>query len=203
MSDIFQKTSLFVLISSIFALSAFSILRVNAQGESISDDSNTEVQSLSQDLNVALSYGEQSVGSKEFDLVATITSNLDSDRVIVEWDVPAQIEFSEETQFDTETTTISKGATQVVTARVRSLAQGAYIIKVNVTAVKADVNYVTSDTMDMSFNEDHEILPLTEDYKQAKLIRQVITSVIVILILFAITGAGIWLYGRYRKATAV
>lgn len=197
-----MKNSIYFFLTIISAYTLLSSVQVQAESTDNLDSSGTSetIQTDDQDLDVKLSYGEQSASSKELDLVAEISSNLDSDRVIVTWELPDYIETAEEFQPLTTTTTVTKGGKQTVFLRVKAALSGSYRIKVNITAVKADVNYVTSDTMSIEFNQDKEVLPLTDEYKKAKLLLQIRNILIALTVVGVVTGIGFWLFRRYRRA---
>jgi|GEM_PF-4098818 len=185
-----------LLVGLVLLLSITPIVKAQEEPLEVVD----EIEISDEDLDVVLTHGEQDPGSKEFDLIATISSKLDSDRVIVEWELPSQIIFAEENQRNTQTTSVREDEISVATARVMGVRAGTYEVKVNVTTVKADVNYITADTLEITFNNDKEVLPLTDEYKKAKLTDQVITALVVLVVLLLVGGAGFWLYSRYRMA---
>lgn len=196
----------FILISIILVnLTAVSVL---AQvGNSVDDvqelDSlNNEVISTEDEptnIDVVLSTETQDPGTKEFFLVADITSIIDSDRVIVEWQLDNGLILGEdETKYIDKTVVAANGGTEV---KKRVVAQylGTHTAKVVVTAVKADVNYVTSDTIELEFDKNLEIVPQTEEYKKAKLVYQGTRAALYLLIVAAIGTAGYFGYKEIKK----
>lgn len=151
------------------------------------------------DLDVVLIHGEQDPATKEFDLIATITSNIDSDRVLVTWDLPGSVEFASTAQYVTEQTAVSAGESTIVRVRVVGGARGGQEFSTTVTLVKADVNYISSDNMEVVFNESREILPMTSDYKQARVLNNIKTALIFLCIGGVALGAGGAVYWRYRR----
>jgi len=203
----FRKIFAIIFLISLFAFQPVSFVIAENGNDTTTAPTTTsttsgDTQALSQDLDVTLSYGVQDSPSKEFDLIATITSNIDSDRVIVEWTTPIAFAFTDQYQFSIQQTTVAKGETKVLRARVKPDQGGINKVEVKITAVKADVNYISSDSKEITLNDSKEIIPLSKEYKKDKLINQVINAIAIILVLAAVLGAGVWVFGRYRQATS-
>lgn len=192
-----RKFFIFVL-TTIFAITLSSqILPASAQ-ENLISPSPTDETNVN-DISIKLSKGEQSPMNKEVDLIATIDSNVDSDRVIVKWTLTPQIYLADKNASEEQIITISKGV-QSTRIRVKAAYGGKSEIEVNVTAVKADVNYIASDKMEVEFNDSLEILPLTDEYKKNKLIYQLVMLLASLIFIGIMAFTGRWLYKRYKYA---
>lgn len=122
-------------------------------------------------LDIVLSYEDQSPKTKQFYVVATITAGIDSDRVVIEWDLDRGLNFVGRLSVY-DNTSVRKGETSIVRRLVEPNFAGSKDIKAVVTAVKADVNYISSDTLDLELNQSREISPQTEEYKESKMMYQ-------------------------------
>ncbi len=164
------------------------------------DLESTELQqSDERDLDIILSHEVQDPGSKEFFLVADIKSGIDSDRVIVEWNLPRGIKLASETDLFRSRATIYEGRTTIVKKLVVPAGQGKYQVEAVVTAIKADANYISTDSIQIEFNDNKEIIPLSEEYKQAKLQHQIIRVLIYIAIISGISLVSYYIYREIKK----
>lgn len=178
----------------LFSLIFFSFFAISVYSQEI--DNSNPIRVDEKDLDIVLSYEKQDPASKEFYIVADIKSGIDSDRVIVDWDFPTRIKLADETDYPRSRTDIFAGKVSTVKKLVKPLSKGTFEVEAVVTAVKADVNYISSDTVQIEFNDDKEILPISEEYKKDKMIYQITQ----ILIYFAIiTGIFLVIYFIYRE----
>lgn len=154
----------------------------------------------SENLDIVLSYDNQSPKTKGFYLIADVASGIDSDRVVVEWILPSEIEFVDELESPYSRPTVSTGQTTQVQKNIVARYSGTYEIEAIVTAVKADVNYVSSDKIELTFNEKKEIIPMSDEYKQAKTLYQLAEAVLYFGI--AMLGIGL-IYFLYKQIMAI
>jgi len=153
----------------------------------------------SENLDIVLSYINQSPKSKEFDLVAEISSGIDSDRVVVEWKLPSGVKFADSLESRYSRPSVSAGQKTIVQKRLVATYLGSKEIEVVATAVKADVNYVSSDKIQLVFNEGKEIIPETQEYKDAKTMYQITQALLYIGLAAIVAGGGYFAYRWVRK----
>ncbi|MBN1331412.1 hypothetical protein JW978_00835 [Candidatus Dojkabacteria bacterium] len=190
------------LVIILMLLSLFSLPTLAfAQDEETTLDQMQDLEQVddSENLDVVLSYASQSPSSKEFYLIAEINSGIDSDRVVVEWKLPSGIKFADSTESRYSRPTVSAGQTTTVQKRLVATYAGTREIEVVATAVKADVNYVSSDKIELQFNDSKEIIPQSEEYKNAKLMHQIVL-VLLYLGLGALVLTGGYLGYRWIKS---
>ncbi len=193
-----MKKKLFVFFTvALMSFSPLALLVTAAQEPLLA---NAENDTNTQDVDVELSYETQDPGSKEFFLTAKIESAIGSDRAIVQWVLPGAVILGEG-EFDNTTVSLKEGQETTVRVRVKPVYQAVDVdIKVNVTAVKADVSYLGSDSMKISFNKDMEITPLSKEYKQAKLVRQATKVILVMLVGTGLFAGVFFIFTRLRSS---
>ncbi len=118
-------------------------------------------------LNVELSTTTQDPKTKEFDIVATINSEIDSDRVVVETSLSDYIVFVNEDDKQISTK-VRANVVNPIHIRVKPVLAMPSKVTVVVTLIKADVYYTSSDTINLTFNDKKELLPITSAYQKAK-----------------------------------
>ncbi|MBD3280801.1 hypothetical protein GF389_04740 [Candidatus Dojkabacteria bacterium] len=153
----------------------------------------------SENLDIVLSYANQSPNSKEFDLIAEISSGIDSDRVVVEWQLPSGLKFADSATTKYSRPSVTAGETTIVTKRVIARYARTSEVEVIATAVKADVNYVSSDKLELSFNEAKEVVPLSEEYKDAKTMYQITQVLLYIGLAALLFGLAYFAYRWVRS----
>ncbi len=188
-------TFLIVILSS-------SFVSVFAQSGDTLPISNEAVNVESTNVNVELSLDTQDPGTKEFFARADITSIIDSDRVIIEWYLGNGIKFAEELESSLSRTTVKVGEVARVQKRLVPVTSGIRELKVVVTVIKADVNYVATDKITIEFNQNKEIIPLTEEYKEAKLTYQITRALMYLVVIFGILIIGFLVYLQIKKIRA-
>lgn len=202
----FMKNSRIIFVLGLLVLIATGSQLVTAQENAESTQSQQEqlpdnMQVNTNDIDVTLETETQDPGSKKFQIVATISSAIDTDRVIVDWIPQNGITFSDPLDTGKSSTTVRQGSDTVVSKKFVANYSGTHEVEVVITAVKADVNYLAADNIELEFNQDLELLPLTDDYKQAKLVYQFTRGVLYLTIIVATAAALFFVYRRIRNIT--
>lgn len=175
---------------SFVILLTFGIFSSFAQDEGMEElDLSGATQIINEDdLDVTLSHETQDPGSKEFFLIANIKSEIHSGKVLVNWDLPSGLILAEEADTPVSRLQLVPGDRKEVKKRVRAIKQGKQETEVTVTAIKADFYYLSADKYEIEFNDKYEIIPYSDEYKQAKNLRlagQVILYSLIFVIILA------------------
>ncbi len=118
-------------------------------------------------LNISLETSNQNPKTKEFDLIITIKSDLDSDRVILETNLSKYLEFVNEDD-KRISLNLKAGVETIQKIKIRPISSVSGKITVVLTLVKADVYYTATESIDITLNKNKELLPITSEYKKAK-----------------------------------
>lgn len=141
----------------------------------------------------------QNPRSKEVEFVLYLNSQIDSDRVKITWDLIGSSVFLEPSE-QLRYTFIERGQSYQIPIKIKPVGQGVTEIRATVEAFKADATYVVSVRKNFATNSDSEVLPLSDEYKAAKLTVQIVNTVVwvvAILVTIVLGFFGIKLFLSY------
>lgn len=157
------------------------------------------------DLKPSLAVSEkQQHPSKLITIILTIDSQIDSDRVSVDWNFPSgffvidgpfrdviSVREGEVTEFRKDFTPreglLSNGLEKKIEFGAKV---GAFV---------AEENYLSATSVLVDFNSDFELLPIDPDYRRAKIISFALNWLVVILVVTAIVAAIVVAVRRFIK----
>lgn len=167
----------------IFALS-FIPSSTQAQTTEPSDDSLGQ-----QEFELKLVAGNQSPINNSVPLTFTVKAEFDSKTAFVRWKGSHDIDFSkkEEVVFSLE-----KGKTHTFTQTAKANKEGVYRITAEVEAWRSEANYVDSAQVNLQFNDALELVPITDSYKNGKVL-----WLIARIVMFILAGVAIFFTGKF------
>lgn len=122
----------------------------------------------------------QNPESKEIVYELILKSGIDSDRVKITWSIKGVSKFKEGQQSVINTTVFKS---QSYTFPITLIPQGYGVseLQAKVEAFKADSSYLVTVRKNYASNESSEVLPLTDEYTQARTL-SIIKNVVIVLI---------------------
>lgn len=153
----------------------FAIAPVGAQTlelvneEQLAEEAAPAETASSQALNVSFRQGLQDPATKNVTFEMVIDSKVTSDRVRVTWEVKGVTTFIDETEL-VRNLIVKEGERYVVPFTVRPLAKGVSEVYGTARIVGADASQIATVRKNFATNEYADILPITDEYKQAQVL---------------------------------
>jgi len=117
-------------------------------------------------LTMSIKQLTQDPKTLEIPLALSVYSTRNSDRVNITWNVPKGLELVGEDSFFISVNTESP---TVVEVRFKPTTAGRFDVRVKAEMFAAEVNYVGSAGYTVAVGNTLEVLPLTDEYKKAKM----------------------------------
>lgn len=137
----------------------------------------------------------QSPATKKVKYEMVIKSNIDSDRVRIAWTVtgPSAFEAQDNYSIDGNTArrniSIRKGQTYVIPIEVTVATEGITELFGRVEAFLAESTYIATVRKNFASNKEGEVLPLSNEYNQAKTMNTILNIVVILIAVAAILAA--------------
>lgn len=168
------------------------------QGHAQTIDSNTQTGSESlavEDFTINLTKGSQSAINQSVPLTLNFMSRFDSNEAFVRWSGPPGVEFldKEEVFFS-----MFEDTEYDFTQRVKFKEAGTYRIVAQVEAWRSEANYLSSESIDITVDENLEIVPADPEYQQNKIIWLVARIAIVVVIGGGLVAGGIFGIKKFK-----
>jgi hypothetical protein len=144
-----------------------------------------------QEFEVKLEAGTQSPINDTVPLKFYVKSSIDSKTAFIRWRGTHDIDFrgKEETLF-----VLTKGKEYVFTQNVKANKEGVYRITAEIEAWRSEANYVDSAQVNLQFDKKLELLPVSEAYKNGKVLwifGRIGIFLVVVLLIFLISKFGL------------
>lgn len=190
-----NKLAIFSLgVTVVLALPLLSL--VSAQSEQVL--SENDMPAVIEDvpgLRAEFVQKSQNPGSKEAEFEMILTSTLDADRAKITWTIDGVSNFVDSKKAE-QNFTIKNGGKYTLPIKIKPVGKGVTELFGKVEAFKADTTYIVTVRKNFATNASGEILPLTDEYNQAKNMNMVILIFQVVLGFVVVVG-GIFLGFRY------
>lgn len=172
-----------------YSVSAQDILQLREREEELSKEDEPAVVQNSQALTVEFVQNAQSPSSKIARFEMILTANETSNRVRVTWEVRGSSIAVEEEQI-VRNFRVEAGQTYTIPIDVRPVNQGVTEVYGVARMFGVDSSSVTTVRKNFATNENQEILPTTDEYRQAKLLGTIwdISKIIIFIIVLVFGG---------------
>ncbi len=156
-------------------------IRIATDESDSSSSSSSSTTSSSKLLNVSLKKQTQNIFTKAEPIEITVLSEIDTDRL--------QISFTYDNKKLTLNekndgfTSISKNTPTTFVYSFNALVEGTSRVVVKVQAWQNEANYPVTETIDLTFDKNLEIVPQTDQYRTNYTIYQIVMFVVVMIIL--------------------
>ena len=186
----------FVLVGALIFFSSLSPALIHAQGqlqlveneETLYQEDRPADVSSTQALEVSFKEYTQNPSTKVARFEMILKSNVDSDRVRVTWTISGQSIATNENQL-IRNLTVQAGQTYSIPIDVKPLGYGVTEVYGVAKIVGADSNQLATVRKNFASNNSAEILPLTDEYNQAKvfsIIWLIVRTLVIGLVLIAV-----------------
>jgi uncharacterized protein YneF (UPF0154 family) len=140
-------------------------------------------------LRATFSHETQDPSSKEIKFIMTLESDIDSDRVKVTWDVAGNSALVDRSK-EEDDIVIESGAIYTIPVTIRPVGQGVTELFGKVEAFEPDGTQIVTVRKNFATNAAGEMLPISDEYSQAKVLNTVfnIAKIIVIFVLAVVFG---------------
>lgn len=174
---------------------------LDEQEEELQEDAPAEIDDFA-GLRAELKQYTQDPGSKEVLFEMILTSNVDSDRVRVTWELQGRSVFAATADLVVEME-IKKGESYTIPITVRPTSKGVTELYGKVQSYELGNSFLVTVRKNYASNENAEILPITDEYKEAKLQHTfinigkyiVLTLILIVAGVFGLRALKTW-YGR-------
>lgn len=136
----------------------------------------------SPELKIDFKQNTQDPETKKVKFEITVTSNFTSDRVRIDWKVSGASKPVNESELTITRTTIRNGVPQTYSIEVIPTRVGISEVFAKVTAVKVDGNVISTVRKNYVSNNNQEVLPIPDEYRQKQLINLIIKIIIYLAI---------------------
>lgn len=186
--------------SSQVSVSTDSISSSESSEQSISSESssskpmgNIDVDNV---LELELTKNTQDIFSHAQPVILTIKSNIDVERLEVQWSFDEKnLKLDSD---DTVYTTVNVGEPRVGTFKFTPKKPSNNRVFVKVTAWQNNINYTQVGYIDLNFDKNLEIVPQTQDYRNKQTLRTIVELALVIAIIIGLAFFGRSLYRRFK-----
>lgn len=117
-------------------------------------------------LSMSIKQLTQDPKTLEIPVALSVYSMRDSDRVGITWELPRGVTVVGESSFFI---TVNTDEPTVIETRFKPSTAGRFDVKVKAEMFAAEVNYVASASHTLMVGNDLEALPVTDEYKKAKM----------------------------------
>lgn len=168
---------------------------INAQADNQVEDQAPIIQN-SEGLRSTFVQNVQDPNSKTvvFDMV--VESTISSDRVRVTWEKNGNSIFTE-TYPLTYTTSVQTGQTHVYSIELQVIGAGVTELIGTVRVSDLEGSAITTVRKNFVSNEEGEILPITDEYRQAKLNSQIVSVLVWVLVLIIFFGLSFFGFRKF------
>jgi hypothetical protein len=167
----------------------------NTEGEpelTTSVDKETTVQPF----NIEVEIGTQSPWDKSVPIIVKVRPNQDTTRTNITWDTPVGVELTDKNEYTY--LALPKGQVQVYEVRVKPIVSGTYTIASTATDWGYGANFASTDSITITFNENHVVTPQSTGYSGSVIIRYVVITLSTALIGFLLFLLGKFGLGKLK-----
>lgn len=145
---------------------------VYAQTDSIKEATNKE-------LEVKVVVGTQSVWTKKIPITLYFVSHTNGNKIEVKWRIPSSVTMSE---LPTKYYVFTSEKSQSVVNYIKPNFEGKKTIVAEVIVYGQDSNYSLSQEVSIDINSNLEMTPVTQSYKNAKLLRFFVLTIVFLVV---------------------
>ena len=154
--------------------------------EELNENSQPPIISNSQSLQIKLKQNLQNPSNKNVTFEMIITSKVNSDRVRVSWTVQG-VSIALDKKALNKDIAVRKDQTYSIPITIQPLYKGVSEVFASVRIVDADTSQVATVRKNFASNSYGDVLPITNEYRQAQILNLVwIVTRIILLIIFVI-----------------
>ncbi len=165
-------------------LSLLTIYPVSAQDTDMQTKDQPAVIQDVEGLRTEFKQNLQDPATKIVKFEMIIKSGIDSDRIRITWTAEGSNTFVDESQ-TIRTGVVKKGGTYTIPIELKISGNGVHELFGKVEAFKADVSYIATVRKNFASNNEGEILPLTNEYNNAKTFNFIKTILLATIVFFA------------------
>lgn len=189
----------FLITIALLFLSALPFAKISAQD--LTDPSDPGQAPVIEDvpgLRAEFRQYIQDPDSKQIKFEMILHSGIDSDRVRINWTLIGSSQFVDQTQA-IRTISVQAGKSYSIPITVTPSGYGVSELRVKAEAFKAANSYLVSIRKNYGSNSSREILPITAQYNQVKIIALVKTLLTVILVLMIVVFMALVGFKRFVR----
>lgn len=140
-------------------------------------------------FDIELVIGTQSPWTKKVPITIKIRPSQDTTRTNITWDYPVGVDIKDSNATSYEA--IPQGQVWSYTVKIDPIVSGTYTIAATATDWGYGANFASSDSINITFNDNLVVTPSTAGYSTAVTVRY-----IVITLLFILGGVAAYIFGR-------